>query len=68
MAVSLEYASGYLADRLAPGSPILERVSALGLLVVFAMVVYFSVAFLIGGANLGMIRRNLKRGDKAQKA
>ena len=37
----------------------------IGLLIVFAMVVYFSVAFLIGGANLGMIRRNLKRKAKA---
>jgi putative peptidoglycan lipid II flippase len=25
------------------------------------MVVYFATAFLIGGANLGMIRRNLNR-------
>jgi len=25
------------------------------------MAVYFGTAFLIGGANLGMIRRNLKR-------
>ncbi len=68
MAVSLEYASGYLADRLAHGSPIYEQVFALGLLVAFAMVVYFSVAFLIGGADLGMIRRNLKRKAKPEAA
>ncbi len=68
MAVSLEYASGFLSDRLAPGSPIYEQVFALGLLVAFAMVVYFSVAFLIGGADLGMIRRNLKRKAKPEAA
>jgi putative peptidoglycan lipid II flippase len=68
MAVSLEYASGYLAGRLAHGSPIYEQVFALGLLVAFAMVVYFSVAFLIGGADLGMIRRNLKRKAKPEAA
>jgi putative peptidoglycan lipid II flippase len=68
MAVSLEYASGYLAGRLAHGSPIYEQVFALGLLVAFAMAVYFSVAFLIGGADLGMIRRNLKRKAKPEAA
>jgi len=65
MAASLEYASGFLADRLAPSSPLLEQLAALGLLIGFAMVVYFSVAFLIGGADLGMIRRNMKRKAKA---
>ena len=49
----------------APASPLYEQVLALGLLVAFAMVVYFSVAFLIGGADLGMLRRNLKRKAKA---
>jgi putative peptidoglycan lipid II flippase len=36
-------------------------VAALGALVAFAMVVYFAVAILIGGADIGMIRRNIKR-------
>ena len=65
MAVALNYASLYLADRLASAAPLHEQLMALGLLIVFAMVVYFSVAFLIGGADLGMIRRNLKRKAKA---
>ncbi|MCT7665160.1 murein biosynthesis integral membrane protein MurJ [Shinella kummerowiae] len=65
MAVALDYASDYLADRLAPSSPLYEQLLALGLLIGLAMVVYFSVAFLIGGANLGMIRRNIKRKPKA---
>ena len=30
-------------------------------LVVLAMAVYFGTAFLIGGADLGMIRRNVRR-------
>ena len=62
MAVSLEYASGYLADHLGSAAPLYEQVAALGLLVGLAMVVYFSLAFLIGGADPNMIRRNLKRG------
>jgi hypothetical protein len=39
----------------------LTKVGTLGLLIGIAMVVYFATAFLIGGANLGMIRRNLNR-------
>lgn len=65
MAATLEYASGWLASRLASAAPLHEQVLALGLLVVLAMIVYFSVAFLIGGADLGMIRRNLKRRPRA---
>jgi len=68
MAGTIEYASGYLADRLSSTARLYEQVSALGMLVALAMVVYFSVAFLIGGADLGMIRRNLKRGGKAEAA
>lgn len=68
MAVSLHYASGYFADRLASTAPLYEQVLTLGLLVGLAMLVYFSVAFLIGGADLGMIRRNMKRKAKAAPA
>lgn len=31
-------------------------------IVIAAMVVYFGFAFGLGGANTGMIRRNIKRG------
>jgi putative peptidoglycan lipid II flippase len=65
MAVVLDYASLYFADRLSSAAPLYEQLMALGLLIALAMVVYFSVAFLIGGADLGMIRRNLKRKAKA---
>ncbi|WP_374828154.1 murein biosynthesis integral membrane protein MurJ [Mycoplana dimorpha] len=61
MAVSLHHLADAMADRLAPTAPLLDQVSALGILVAFAMTVYFGIAFLIGGADLGMIRRNIRR-------
>ena len=64
MAVVLEYASGYLAAYLGSATPLYVQILALGALVALAMVVYFAVAFLIGGADLGMIRRNMKRGGR----
>ncbi|MCL6705728.1 murein biosynthesis integral membrane protein MurJ [Pseudomonas sp. R2.Fl] len=58
----------YLSDRwavwLGPASSLFNQVSALGALIAIAMVVYFGVAFAIGGASLGMIRRNLQRKAK----
>ncbi len=64
MAISLHFASDALAGWLAPASPLLWQLLALCALVALAMAVYFSVAFLIGGADLGMIRRNMKRKAK----
>ncbi len=59
----------YLSDRwsasLMPASSLVEQVSTLALLIVIAMPVYFATAFLIGGADFGMIRRNIKRKPKA---
>ena len=37
-------------------------------LILVAMAVYFGTAFAIGGASLGMLRRNLKRGKGAPPA
>lgn len=65
MATALIYALPYAGPWLSPGSHLLSQIAALGVLIAIAMVVYFSVAFLIGGADLGMIRRNLKRKPKA---
>ena len=65
MALVLNYASAALSDWLAPQSPLLTQLSALMMLIGLAMVVYFSVAFLIGGADASMIRRNLKRKARA---
>ncbi|AYC99434.1 murein biosynthesis integral membrane protein MurJ [Neorhizobium sp. NCHU2750] len=64
MAAVLVYALPHAAPWLAPGAHLVEKVAALGVLIGIAMVVYFGVAFLIGGADLGMIRRNIKRGSK----
>ncbi len=64
MAAALTYALRYAAPWLASGSHFLQQVAALGVLISISMLVYFSVAFLIGGADLGMIRRNLKRKPK----
>ncbi|WP_075290989.1 murein biosynthesis integral membrane protein MurJ [Pararhizobium arenae] len=61
MAVSLNYASIALSDWLAPESPLLIQLTALMMLIGLAMVVYFAIAFLIGGADASMIRRNIKR-------
>ncbi|MDO6966277.1 murein biosynthesis integral membrane protein MurJ [Rhizobium alvei] len=62
MAAVLEYASIYTAPYIRPESGLLEQVGAVFALIGLAMIVYFGVAFAIGGASLGMIRRNIKRG------
>lgn len=64
MAVMLVYLSDYWSSWLAPEASLLHQVTALGGLVAAAMVVYFAIAFAIGGADLGMLRRNLKRKPK----
>jgi putative peptidoglycan lipid II flippase len=46
---------------LGSGATLLTKTGVLGLLILIAMAVYFIVAFLIGGVDLGMVRRNLKR-------
>ncbi len=49
------------APELASRASLPTKLGTLGLLIAISMVVYFATAFLIGGANLGMIRRNLNR-------
>ncbi|WP_029619993.1 murein biosynthesis integral membrane protein MurJ [Pseudorhizobium marinum] len=61
MGAALVYALPYAAPWLAPEVSLLQQVAALACLLAFAMLVYFPVAFVIGGADSGMIRRNLKR-------
>jgi putative peptidoglycan lipid II flippase len=53
-----------MASWLAPQSPLLTQASALMLLIAAGMVIYFGAAFAIGGAEFGMIRRNIERGRK----
>lgn len=57
----LYYMRSVFAVSLASGSPFWTKLGALGILIAVSMVVYFAVAFLIGGADLSMIRRNIKR-------
>ncbi len=54
------------APELASGASLATKLGTLGLLIAISMVVYFATAFLIGGANLGMIRRNLNRKPKGE--
>ena len=65
MAVVLVYLSDYWSAWLVPNASLLHQLTALGGLVAIAMVVYFSIAFAIGGADIGMLRRNLRRKPKA---
>ncbi|SSC70366.1 unnamed protein product [Ciceribacter sp. T2.26MG-112.2] len=65
MSVMLVYLSDYWSAWLAPDASLLHQLTALGGLVAIAMVVYFSIAFAIGGADIGMLRRNLRRKPKA---
>lgn len=66
MAVMLVYLSDYWSAWLAPDVSLLHQLTALGGLVAIAMVLYFGIAFAIGGADIGMLRRNLKRKPKAE--
>ena len=64
MAGGLVCALPYARPYLLPQVSLLPQVFALGCLVAMAMAIYFPVAFLLGGADRGMIRRNLKRKPK----
>ncbi len=68
MAVAIHYALPELAPWLSPAAPIWEQAAALAVLIVGAMVVYFVLAFGTGGANLGMVRRSLRRNRTAPAA
>ncbi|CAN7563897.1 murein biosynthesis integral membrane protein MurJ [Pararhizobium sp. LjRoot235] len=57
----LHYLRNAFEASLASGASLLTKIGTLSLLIAISMIVYFAVAFLIGGADLGMIRRNLKR-------
>jgi putative peptidoglycan lipid II flippase len=61
MAAAVHIASGYAAPYIQSSTPLLQQVPVLLALIGFSMVIYFGVAFAIGGADLGAIRRNLKR-------
>jgi putative peptidoglycan lipid II flippase len=62
MGAVLHFAVSYFAPELASGARLRVQAITLAGLVAAGTVVYFAVAFGIGGADLGMIRRNIKRG------
>lgn len=61
MAGALYLASDHLQAHLASTAPLYEQASALALLVACGTGVYFGLAFGLGGADIGMIRRSMKR-------
>lgn len=61
MAGALWWGAGWFEAWLQPQSRFMDQAAALGVLVVGAMVLYFGLAFGIGGADFGMIRRNIRR-------
>ena len=66
MAGVLWLALGWLNSHFAPDGSLLTQIIVLAGLIGLSMIVYFGVAFAIGGADIGMIRRNVKRGGKAK--
>ncbi len=64
MGAALFYASRWFAAEMAPGSPFVVKAATLAALVSGAVVVYFITVFAIGGADLGMLRRSMRRSGK----
>jgi putative peptidoglycan lipid II flippase len=65
MGVALHFASAYADAYISRKAGLVREVIVLFSLIGIAMVSYFGVAFAIGGASLGMLRRNMKRGRGA---
>jgi putative peptidoglycan lipid II flippase len=63
MAGAIYAAVAYLAPQLASAAPFYTQAVALAVIVAGAMLLYFAAAFGLGGADLGMIRRNVRRGS-----
>ncbi len=62
MAGMLYGATRLFASQLASASPVYIQAATLGAIVLAAMLIYFAAAFGLGGADLGMIRRSVRRG------
>lgn len=62
MAGALWLGVRYFSAELASASPLYTQAAALAGLTLAGAAIYFAVAFGIGGADLGMIRRNIRRG------
>ncbi|RVA85306.1 lipid II flippase MurJ, partial [Mesorhizobium sp. M7A.F.Ca.US.006.04.2.1] len=63
MGAALYFAEHWFAVRLGPGSPLVVKATTLLSLVAGGALLYFITAFATGGADFGMIRRNVKRGS-----
>lgn len=61
MAGAIHLAQAYLGPHLTPEAPLYLQAAALGILVLGGMAIYFAAAFGLGGADMGMIRRNVRR-------
>jgi putative peptidoglycan lipid II flippase len=64
MGAALWYAQGWLAAELSSPARLVTKATTLALLSGGGAVLYFALAFATGGADLGMIRRNMRRGGK----
>jgi putative peptidoglycan lipid II flippase len=58
------WGSDRLAASFAPDALFVVQAPALLMMVLGAMVIYFAAAFATGGADVGMLRRNVKRGER----
>lgn len=64
MAVFIHYAVVYFGPELSSGASVAVRVVTISGLIACAMLIYFGIAFLTGGANAAIVRRSLKRQPK----
>lgn len=61
MAGAIYAAVAYLAPQLASASPVYTQAVTLAAIVAGAMLLYFAAVFGLGGADIGMIRRSIRR-------
>jgi putative peptidoglycan lipid II flippase len=65
MAGFLYGAIRWFEPQLASSAPLYTQAATLAVLVGTGAALYFAIAFAIGGADIGMLKRSLKRGGKA---
>lgn len=61
MATAAYFAAGWLSPYLASASPLAVQAPALAVLIGGAALVYFALVFGTGGADIGMIKRSIRR-------
>ncbi len=64
MAFAARSMADYFAAYLSSGASALQQAAVLGPIILASLLLYLVVVYAIGGADLAMIRRNLKRGRK----